>query len=124
MLHKCHISRQPLQRVAQRKTERLPPEAFEPKARDESMGFQTIASTTQATSWYSPSAPNMPVSSADVAMVKCTNLSQQFTTMCTSWHGLLSQVHHQLVFCKNNAPQWTYLCLDHFKERMVLVLAS
>lgn len=121
MLHKCHKYRQPTQKVSHKKTERLPLEAFQPKASDESIGFNAVSSTTQQTSWYSPGAPNLPVSSSDVSMTTHCHALQQFCNMCTSWQGLICQVHHQLVFCKKNAPQWKFLCHGHFKDSMALV---
>ena len=88
---------------AARTQDRLPDDAWQPKAKMESLKFKEVEGTKQSTEWYSPVASNLCVPTADLYFLRAVDLSQ-WAIIRTAWQGPLFKCTRRLMFCHKARP--------------------
>lgn len=84
-----------------------------------SMDFSPIASSSSGTSWWSPSASNLNVPTADLSMLSFEYRSGQFDQLHKAFLGEVCSFSHKLIIGSPtgvaNKTEWM-LALDHFPK--------
>ena len=121
-LYKQHRYKAPSRTVpTEHKTDRLPQEAFERPAVQESMPFLEAQGKNQTAAWYSPGASGLGVSTADTWLIRDCFLKDQWANMRTAWHGSIFTSKRQLVFQKRTEKAYTFIALKHYVNSCCLV---
>lgn len=102
------------------KTERLPADAYKASAATQTIRADTVQSTTQAATWYSPSAQNIPNATADLLMLRQLSKGNKLESAKRAWVGGIFDHSHKLAFRFKDARDEVFLALSHFSDSGVL----
>ena len=102
-----------------RKTAALASNVFE--SAHGSMPWNSIATTKQAPSYFSPGAENFCLPSADLALVREVCRTNTIPDIGDAWLGLWCRCSHQVLFRWKDAPHAWFFGLHHFPDSAILV---
>lgn len=104
------------------KPARLPIQAFQGKIAERSLPWQTVVSTSSATTWYSPNAENYSANAADMVLLQEARRAGDLDAVSEAWLGCVAQVSHKLLLGipQGNGQFRYYHLLHHFDKSGVL----
>jgi hypothetical protein len=112
----------PLQSPLGCKTVRLPKDAFSPAKEERSLPLADIASNQQTPSWWSPSAQNSTITSADLALLRHCKQRGDWKELDLAWLGMVCDMSRKVVvrmpWPGNGEESW-FIALTHFTNSSV-----
>ena len=121
LLYKQYKYVEPNNIALSKKTERLPPEAWQPLEKDDTVHLKGVQSTKQAAHFYSPAAQNIPVAWSDVILKRHMLDKQDYTIADNVWIGILFKCNHHTAFRYKSHIKTAYIGLGHYKDSCVMV---